>query len=302
MIPTEQIIAAYEQTQSVWKAGELLGMSGQTVHTRLSKTGVLKRMRVLTDREKALIEGVYKSGIIRGDGKLQALSKQIGRTIPFISRYAGEAGLTSYSRQCTAEINKTMGERQKKWIAENGHPRGATGIKFSEEALSKISAASKAFWGSVTEEYKSDVALRAQKTKRANGGVNVRKNVSWKGGWAEIGGKRHYFRSAWERNYARWLQFRKENLKEITDWEFEPKTFWFEQIKRGTRSYLPDFRITRLDGTQYYDEVKGWMDDRSKTKLKRMKKYYPSETVNIIDKKWFQQHIFLIGKLEGWEK
>lgn len=98
--------------------------------------------------------------------------------------------------------------------------------------------------------------------------------VKWKQGWVTVGDKKHFFRSWWEVDYACYLEILKK-YKRIKEWEYEPKTFWFENIKRGTRSYLPDFRITEFNDTVYYVEVKGHMDDKSKTKLKRMKKYYP---------------------------
>ena len=59
---------------------------------------------------------------------------------------------------------------------------------------------------------------------------------------------------------------------EILKWEYEPETFWFEKIKRGVRTYTPDFKVTEKDGSIIFHEVKGYMDARSKTKLKRMKK------------------------------
>ena len=74
-------------------------------------------------------------------------------------------------------------------------------------------------------------------------------------------------------------------------WEHEPSTFWFENIKRGVRSYLPDFRVWNVDGTHYWVEVKGYMDSKSKTKIKRFKKYYPNEPIYIVDKEWFRKHI-----------
>ena len=40
-----------------------------------------------------------------------------------------------------------------------------------------------------------------------------------KAGWREIGDKRCYFKSAWEANYARYLQWLKENGR-IIDWEY----------------------------------------------------------------------------------
>lgn len=102
------------------------------------------------------------------------------------------------------------------------------------------------------------------------------------------GGKRDdldglYVRSAWEANYCRYLNWLKEQ-GEITHWEYEPQTFWFEGIKRGNRSYTPDFRITNADGSVEYHEIKGYMDQASKTKLKRMAKYHPAIKLVLIDK------------------
>lgn len=110
-------------------------------------------------------------------------------------------------------------------------------------------------------------------------------NIRTKGkkGKVAIGGKTFFARSSWEANIGAYFEFLK-NKGEIKDWEHEPKEFWFEAIKRGTRSYLPDFRITRNNDTVYYIEVKGYMDAKSKTKLKRMKKYHPSVELEVLGK------------------
>ena len=102
------------------------------------------------------------------------------------------------------------------------------------------------------------------------------------------GGKREdlgglYVRSSWEANYARYLQWL-VGQGEIASWEYEPDTFEFEAIKRGTRFYTPDFKITNNDGTIEYHEIKGYMDDRSRVKLKRMAKYYPDVPLMVIGK------------------
>lgn len=102
------------------------------------------------------------------------------------------------------------------------------------------------------------------------------------------GGKRPdlgntYFRSSWEANWARYLNWLKAHGK-IAGWEFEPKTFEFVKIKRGSKFYTPDFLVTAVDGSQVWHEVKGYMDARSATKLKRMAKYFPQERVELIDK------------------
>lgn len=109
----------------------------------------------------------------------------------------------------------------------------------------------------------------------------------WKAGWRQIGEMNKYYRSKWEANYARYLQWLKDN-REISDWQHEPETFWFDGIKRGCVSYLPDFRVTELNGKIVYHEVKGWMDGRSKTKIKRMAKYHPNVKLILIDSKVYK--------------
>lgn len=93
-------------------------------------------------------------------------------------------------------------------------------------------------------------------------------------------------RSTWEVKFAQHLQQLK-HLGHICEWEYEPQTFWFEGIKRGVCSYKPDFKVTMNDSTHHWIEVKGYMDRRSLTKIKRFKKYFPNEELIVIRKDWF---------------
>ena len=68
----------------------------------------------------------------------------------------------------------------------------------------------------------------------------------------------------------------------IRGWEYEPTTFWFNGIKRGVVSYKPDFLITPVEGKAYWQELKGYLDPRSATKIKRFCKNYPDETLDLI--------------------
>ena len=188
----------------------------------------------------------------------------------------------------TDKQKKNISIRMKKHIAENGHPKGALGMKHTDETKEKLSKKSKLYWENVTEEEVSDRGLKAQKTRVANGTSVTPRKASWKSGWREIGGINKYYRSRWEANYARFLELLKVD-KAIQSWKHEPTTFWFEAIKRGTRSYLPDFLVIESDGSEIYHEVKGWMDDRSKTKLKRMSIYHPEVKLKLIEKKQYME-------------
>jgi len=75
-----------------------------------------------------------------------------------------------------------------------------------------------------------------------------------------------FFRSSWEANYARYLNHK--NIK----WEFEPKTFFFENVKRGALSYTPDFFVGRK-----IIEIKGYFNSKDRGKINRFRKQYPKE-------------------------
>jgi len=112
-------------------------------------------------------------------------------------------------------------------------------------------------------------------------------------GWRTIGGKRIYCRSTWEANVGRWLEYQKRH-NYIVDWMHEPKEFWFPGIKRGCVSYKPDYWVLNAVPEEVCDhhwiEVKGWMDSKSKTKIKRFAKYFPYEHLVILDKAWFKKN------------
>lgn len=108
-------------------------------------------------------------------------------------------------------------------------------------------------------------------------------------GWKKLGEKEYYFKSRWEYKYACFLHMVKKNGK-IFDWLYEPQIFYFLEIKRGTRSYTPDFKVIFLDGSHCWVEVKGYMDAKSKTKLKRFKKYFPEEKISVVDSTYFKKN------------
>ena len=111
-------------------------------------------------------------------------------------------------------------------------------------------------------------------------------------GWRTIGGKKCYFKSLYEINYAHYLQFLKAN-KQIIDWEYEPKDGMFafprDKYKTGPFAYRPDFRVQFTPGYSEWHEVKGWMNPSSKKKLKRFATHFPKEKMVVIDKDWFKE-------------
>jgi len=83
-------------------------------------------------------------------------------------------------------------------------------------------------------------------------------------------------RSNWEANFARVLEL--HSIK----YEFEPETFFFP-VKTGTKAYIPDFYIPSTDT---WIEVKGYLDDKSRIKIKRFRKYNPEKNLVLVVSKY----------------
>ena len=175
-------------------------------------------------------------------------------------------------------------KRLNDWREKNGHPKGATGMKHSVENKREQSKRTKAMWENMDDVTREKYSIRASNLARSTNTQKNRNKASWKAGWRDIGGRKIYARSAWEANYARVLN-EQEKLGKIYCWEHEADVFWFDGIKRGVMSYLPDFKVTTIDGSVEYHEVKGWMDSRSKTTIKRMGIYHKNIKLLVIEKK-----------------
>jgi hypothetical protein len=130
-------------------------------------------------------------------------------------------------------------------------------------------------------------------------------------GWVEVGGQRFYAKSKAEYRFACYLEWLRIN-DNISRWEYEPREFWFEPIKRGCVSYKPDFCTYEeigqdpcsgfIEFKQTWYEVKGYMDAKSKTKIARFRKYFPKEILIVIDSKWFSRNgKKLKGLVPGWD-
>lgn len=135
--------------------------------------------------------------------------------------------------------------------------------------------------------------------KFTTGGKPIIQRSVWKG-WLEIDGKRMYLKSLWEKRYCLYLSFMKKH-SHIIDYWYEPDTFWFEGIKRGTNNYKPDFKVEFPSGVSEYFEVKGYETSKDRTKYKRMSKYYPNIKLSVVGKEWFKNNSpILKNVLQDW--
>lgn len=274
--------------------------------------------RAWTSAEKARLRAYYDAA---GNEPvdLHRLAASMGRTHASVALVASRAGLGNLARNkvlggaklsplpayaSAEERNAATSERMQRHYRENEHPRGALGMKHTPEARAAISAnnkrawadANSGHWSKAARQRRSDLMAARNRTTPASSAYSRTAG----GRRDDLGGL--YVRSAWEANYARYLNLLLSQGT-ITGWEYEPKTFVFERISRGTRSYQPDFRVTFPDGSHEWHEVKGWMDPKSKTKLDRMARYFPEEKVVVIGESWFRQarRGALAASIPHWE-
>lgn len=238
---------------------------------------ITKRDKYYTEEEIKLLKENYDKY------SMNDLSEMLGRNESNIFRKMKELGLKKTHREkntinpkkkhiYTNEERKRLSENAKKTIQEKGHPKGFKGCHHTAEEKEKISTSSKNWWKQVDISKLEKRRLKQRETKIKNGTLNPMTNQSNPYSRTKSGKREDlnnvFFRSSWEANIARYYNF--IGVK----WEFEPKTFIFHNITRGSVSYTPDFYLPEEDK---WVEVKGWMDGKSKTKLKRFKEQYPEE-------------------------
>lgn len=298
----EEIRASYEKHGNLWECAKELGLCGQSIWERLRKLGItLNDNSKFTPKEKELIKMFYAIGFKQdGTNRLEEFAKKLGRTSSSICTYAKRLGLTNNARKKTSSQRAKCILLKKDAWKNRPHPRGMLGKKHSPEYCKQLGEQAKNWHKTATPERIFEKYKKMVQTQRANGSFD-KKRGTWKAAWRKIGDKEKYYRSRWEANYARYLEFLKQQ-GQILNWEHEPQTFWFEGIKRGCISYLPDFKIFEKDGTHYWVEVKGYYDDRSLTKIRRFNKYFPNEKLKVIDKVWFKENSNkLKGLIPDWE-
>jgi len=165
------------------------------------------------------------------------------------------------------------------------------------EVKQKLSIMNKRKRKPMSDNHKAKISNKLMgKMPKNTSCYNQYKNIQ--SGRYKIGNKNIFFRSKWEANYSLYLEFLIKYNK-IKSWKYEVDVFVFENIKFGTRSYRPDFKVINTNNSIEYHEVKGYWDKKSITKMKRMKKYYPDIKIIIIDSERYKE-IGKFSKLYGW--
>lgn len=302
----DAVLRSMYLTHERTEIGEVLGRSKGSIRKRCSVLGLNFKHPAVTEGERDEIREWYmkNSDADIEDFRLDELAAKLGRTKNFVCRLAGQMGLTNKRRPPGEARRQRMSEVTKRTFSAKGHPRGMLGKKHSEEFSKAQSERVKA--RVFTPEQKKAMVDKMMRTKIERYGTG---RPNWdessnpyskarRGRREDLGNV--FFRSAWEANYARYLNWLIER-GEIKAWEFECHTFVFHGETRGVISYMPDFKVTNNDGSHEWHEVKGWMRSTDRTKLKRMAKHYPDERMVLIDSKTYREIAKWKALIPNWE-
>lgn len=274
-----------------------LGKMACAVALGISEAGIrakASKLRLRLDRTSAFFVEFQR----------RAAASKVGMKRPAQAEVMRSLHLTGKMPQWTPQrrINHSMAQKER--LQRDGHPRGALGMKHSAETKRLFSEHARRLWADPncvlnSPEHRQWLSDRMTQWVAENQTAENTYSRCQRGRRADLGDI--FFRSKWEANYARYLNWMKQR-GEIHDWKYESKTFWFEKIRRGVRSYTPDFEVIDKPGAApRYVEVKGWMDPKSATKIKRMAKYYPDVVLEVFDERSYRSLRQLGRVIEGWE-
>lgn len=298
-VSDHDLIKSYSQTGSIWKTAKEVGLCGQSVHERLTKLNVVNKMNLWTPFDDEILLSEYQK--YKEANELDILAERLGRTKQFICRKAKNLGLTnSKVRYMSDKVRKKLSDKAKLWIKEKGHPKGYLGHKHSEDTRIKLSSACRAAWKNPnstfnTEDFKQRQSDNLQKRKINN----EIKTFSNRGEHPFLfNGNEIIFKSSWEVEIAKKLQELFIN-RDILKWSYEAKHFVFDDKKRFTRSYCPDFEVVKQDGSLLYIEVKGWKMEKSMERITMFKERYPDVNLYIIDEREYGKILSESNYLRG---
>lgn len=268
----------YEKGTNPQKIANHLNRTKRAIISKASLLGVSKPHNY-TEYEKQYIRENYKSF------NLREIANHLNRPKENIVRWARENGIERTGKKKEfvkekvyadpKETFKKKSKSMKEWHANHTHP--FLGKKHNEKVKKEQSKRAKNYFENQTEEEKNKRRKNQRYSRIKNGTLYVHGNGETgysrgRNGYRKDLGK-YFFKSAWEANYARYLNYL--NIK----WEYEPKRFIFHNVEYMPISYAPDFYLPEYD---QWVEIKGWKDEKSKKRLNRFKEHYPEEYKKLI--------------------
>lgn len=225
-VDREALSAAYGRLGNVHKAAAECGVSHSVAHRRLKAWGVMRGQNLITQADREMVRAYYQQTNPR-DFDLATLALRLGRTRAVVSRLAGEMGLSDPTRpKSTKGVLAMTAAVQGKW-SRAPHPKGFAAKTHGEGARAIMSERARAAWVVakatatiwMTPENLQNMSDKASARMALQTGENAYSRARG-GRRADIGPM--YFRSAWEANYARYLNWLLAR-GEIDRWEYEPE-------------------------------------------------------------------------------
>lgn len=275
----ELLVSYYESNFNISEIAKLLGRTERAIANKAYLLGITNN-NSFTKKEIEYIRKNYKNY------NLVEISKYLNRPKTSVCRVARNLGIDMNCKKketvkpkrkfaTQEELNLWKSQMMKEWHKTHEHPKGMLGKHHKPEYCEQISKRVKEYWKTVTPEALEKRKTKQRETKIKNGTLNPNENSLNPYSRAKSGKRKDleniFFRSAWEANIARLLNFKK------IKWLYEPKTFYFNNAK--VVSYTPDFYLPELD---IWIEVKGWFDEKSKQKMLAFKNEYQNEKIVLI--------------------
>jgi hypothetical protein len=313
--------ALYLRGQGAAEIGGTLGRTVGSIRNRCLVLGLAEKHRAWTEEEIRQLRAAYASATAGGPIGLEALGKTLGRNWHNLSRKARQLGLTDLSRPKTTQPRLPLAGLERgsqahralisantrAALQRNGHPRGMLGKKHTPENIAKCQAGWRRWWEAINPEAHQDRIDRMLATRVARHGRGTAApdeaiySFARRGRRADLGDM--FFRSAWEANYARYLNHCIEKGV-LTSWQYEPRTFVFPNQKRDVMSWTPDFVVVEAEtGWERIHEVKGKWTDRFDRQLELLEQYYPEwATLMLISEDMYRDlDRWARGRIPYWE-
>ena len=216
------------------------------------------------------------------------------------------------SKALTGKPSPNKGKTMLEICGEKRYLEVKDHFKKSQLTRQRISESKRRFWLTKTPEERKAILTRNGTVKRPR--LWGEKNPNW--GNHKLRGRNNphfgkpneyyeghgrgrrqdlnnlFFRSRWEANFARILNYWK------IPWEYEPVRF-----DLGDCTYLPDFKVHDPEAGDYFVEIKGMFEELDKKKFKLFSEKYPEVRLQIIEGNQYRdlQKEFS-NKIENWEK
>jgi hypothetical protein len=311
----------YAEGHTAAEIGKVIGRTEGAVRNRCLRIGLAEKVRPWSDAEVEALKAAYAAARAGGPVGQAALADRFGRDHHNVSRKARELGLTNPRRPKALQMRLPLAglergspEHRAQLAASTRatwqrrpHPRGMLGKKHTAETRAKMAAGWRRWWDSRTaedEQARIEQMLATRVARHGRGSAVPREiNYSYarRGRRPDLGNT--FFRSAWEANYARYLNFL-ISIGNIRSWQYEPRTFVFPGRTRGVLSYTPDFLVVDTEnGWERYHEIKGKWTDRFLQQLDLIERFYPeAEPLVIVDADDYRSlDRWARTRIPGWE-